>query len=194
MWNPFRRRKNKKQLRELQNVSSAFAIIGEFNRRGLIHWQVKSKMLLIEEQLALVQLAQGAEGFQRFLQHVCDWQNYNLMANAYEEQRIRVESAAVREAESKEGKVLTNADIQRIRQKARNSMQVTDPKDMKNLIREFDMLIIRAGAPAIANATQENGQLLAVGHYDGEKLELAMYDDVKSSLQDESYQDNNKEG
>ena len=47
MWNPFKR-KNKK-LRELRQFSTAFAILTELSRRGLIHWQVKDKMLLIEE-------------------------------------------------------------------------------------------------------------------------------------------------
>lgn len=33
--------------------------------------------------------------------------------------------------------------------------------------------------------TETNGQLLAVGHYDGEKVEMAMYDDIKHNLKNE---------
>lgn len=171
--------KNKKQLRELNNLSAAFAIVGEMNRRGLIHWQEKDKILLIEEQLAIVELAQGEQGFRRFLEHAAQWQNYQLLANAYEQQRIDIEAKAVREADKELGKVLTDADIQRIRLQARNDMETIDPNKLKGLIKEFDIMVIRATAKSEAQATQENGLLLAVGHYDGEKLEMAMYEDVK---------------
>jgi len=181
MW-PFKKSKNKKQLRELNNLSAAFAIVGEMERRGLIHWQVKDKMLLIEESLAIVELSQGEDGFRRFLEQVAAWQNYQLLQEAYEQQRISVESQAVREAEQKVGRVLTNADIQRIRLNARNDMQLIEPDKMKNLIKEFDIMVIRATAISADTATESNGQLLAVGHFDGEKLEMAMYDDVKDVL------------
>ena len=184
MW-PFSKNKKKQQLRELNNLSTAFAIIGEMNRRGLLHWQVKDKTLLIEESLAIVELAQGEQGFRRFLEHVAQWQNYQLISEAYEQQRIDIEAKAVREAENKLGKVLTKYDIERIRQNARNDMQTIDPNQLSGLIKDFDIMIIRAKAQSEATATQENGLLLAVGHYDGEKLEMAMYDDVKSVLTNE---------
>nr|DAI09662.1 MAG TPA: hypothetical protein [Caudoviricetes sp.] len=181
MW-PFRKNKNKQKLRVLGDLSKSFAIVGELNRRGLIHWQVKDKILLIEESLATVELAQGETGFRRFLEHVVQWQNYQLIMEAYEQQRIDIESQAVRDADKKLGKILTPADIQRIRQQARNDMIMIDPHKLKNLIREFDIMIIRADAQSEEQATQENGQLLAIGHYDGEKLEMVMYDDVKAML------------
>ena len=34
-------------------------------------------------------------------------------------------------------------------------------------------------------ATFVNKQLLALGHYDGEKVEMAMYDDIKHNLKNE---------
>lgn len=180
MW-PFNRKK-KKQLRELKEVSSAFAIIGEMNRRGLIHWQVKDKLLLIEESLALLQLSQGEKGFRKFLEQVAQWQNYQLISETYDRQRINVEAKAVREAESVPGKVLTADDIQRIRLNARNSLQFIDPDEIKSLITEFDIMVIRATARSVNEATEENGQLLALGHYDGKQLEMAMYDDIKDTL------------
>ncbi len=180
MW-PFNRKK-KKQLRELKEVSSAFAIIGEMNRRGLIHWQVKDKLLLIEESLALLQLAQGEKGFRKFLEQVAQWQNYQLISETYDRQRINAETKAVREAENVSGKVLTADDIQRIRLNARNSLQFIDPDEIKSLITEFDIMVIRATARSADEATEENGQLLALGHYDGKQLEMAMYDDIKNTL------------
>ncbi len=180
MW-PFNRKK-KKQLRELKETSTAFAIISEMNRRGLIHWQVKDKILLIEESLALIQLAQGEKGFRKFLELLAQWQNYQLISDAYDHQRINVETKAVREAESVAGRVLTADDIQRIRLNARDSLQIIDPEEIKSLITEFDIMIIRAAAQSAAEATESNGLLLAVGHYDGTKLEMAMFEDIKDTL------------
>lgn len=180
MWNPFKRRKHKKQIRELTNISSAFAILSEFNRRGLIHWQVKDNILLIEESLAVLKLAEGERKFRRFLDQVVSWQNFRLIRDAYDRHRIDIEGKAVVEA-LKQDPRLTKADIQRVRQNARANMVEIDPDRLK-VINEFDIFIIRATAQSARKASEENGQLLAVGHYDGKQVEMAMYDDIKDSL------------
>lgn len=184
MKNPFRKKgKGKKaRVRESAKVLEAFAIIEKFSRSELIFWQVKNRMLLIREPLALVELGLGAAKFKDFLKIVCDWQNFKLIREAYEQKRIEIEAAAVRKAQEESGAPLTDADILCIRQHARSSMEQIPLEQLPNLIREFDILIIRESATSAESATEENGQLLAVGHYDGEKLEMAMYDDVKSSL------------
>ena len=184
MINPFRKKgKGKKaRMRELRNVAASFAIIDEFSRSNLIFWQVKNRMLLIREPLALFELGLGDGKFKDFLKTVCDWQNFKLINEAYEQKRIEIEAAAVRKAQEESGAPLTDADVLFIRQHARSSMEQIPLEQLPNLIREFDILIIRASATSVDTATEENGQLLAVGHYDGEKLEMAMYDDVKSSL------------
>lgn len=184
MINPFRKKgKGKKaRMRESAKVLEAFAIIEKFSRSELIFWQVKNRMLLIREPLALVELGLGAAKFKDFLNIVCDWQNFKLISEAYEQKRIEIEAAAVRKAQEESGAPLTDADISFIRQHARSSMEQIPLDQLPNLIREFDILIIRASATTVDSATEENGQLLAVGHYDGKKLEMAMYDDVKSSL------------
>ena len=184
MINPFKKKgKGKKaRLRESAKVLEAFAIIEKFSRSNFIFWQVKNRMLLIREPLALVELGLGAAKFKDFLKKVCDWQNFKLINEAYEQKRIEIEAAAVRKAQEERGAPLPDADVLFIRQHARNSMEQIPLDQLPNLIREFDILIIRESATSADSATEENGQLLAVGHYDGEKLEMAMYDDVKSSL------------
>ena len=184
MINPFKKKgKGKKaRLRESAKVLEAFAIIEKFSRSNFIFWQVKNRMLLIREPLALVELGLGAAKFKDFLKTVCDWQNFKLINEAYEQKRIEIEAAAVRKAQDERGAPLSDADVLFIRQHARNSMEQIPLDQLPNLIREFDILIIRESATSADSATEENGQLLAVGHYDGEKLEMAMYDDVKSSL------------
>lgn len=184
MINPFiKKGKGKKaRMRESAKVLEAFAIIEKFSRSELIFWQVKNRMLLIREPLALVELGLGADKFKDFLKTVCDWQNFKLINEAYEQKRIEIEAAAVRKAQEERGVPLSDADVLFIRQHARSSMEQIPLDQLPNLIREFDILIIRESATSADSATEENGQLLAVGHYDGEKLEMAMYDDVKSSL------------
>ena len=184
MKNIFRKKgKGKKaRMRDSAKVLEAFAIIEKYSRSDFIFWQVKNRMLLIREPLALVELGLGADKFKEFLNIVCDWQNFKLISEAYEQKRIEIEAAAVRKAQEESGAPLSDADVLFIRQHARSSLEQIPLDQLPNLIREFDILIIRASATTVESATEENGQLLAVGHYDGKKLEMAMYDDVKSSL------------
>lgn len=179
MWNPFKR--ENKHLKELQDVSQMTAILEKLSRRGVIFWREKDKILLIEEYFVRLKLAEGREGFLKFLNQVVVWQNLKLFAEAYEARRINVEAAAVRKAR-KQFANLTKADIMRIRQEARENMPML-PIEQLDCVKEFDIFVVRASTPAVMEATEENGQLLALGHYDGEKVEMAMYDDIKYNLQ-----------
>lgn len=182
MWNPFKhKRNNKKQLRELNLLSTQFAILDEFARRGLLYWKEGEKMLLIEQSIAILKMTEGASGFQHFLDQVGAWQNYKLINAAYENRRIEIETSAVRKAQ-KDNKNLTKADIYRIRQLARQTMPEIQLKDLQ-CIKEFDILVISATAVSAKEATEESEQLVAVGHYNGERIEMAMYDDIKHNLQ-----------
>lgn len=203
--NPF---KKNKQLRELRALSASFAILDEFERRGILHYHrskpdgvtarhsvtlaqartPSSGSLLIEESLATLKLAEGEQGFRKFLEQVAQWQNYRLLQEAYEAHRIDTEAKAVREAK-KQYANLSKADVERIRQNARDNLTTLEPQ---NLITEFDLFIIRATAPSAEEALKEAssregqvGALLALGHYDGKKLEMALYDDIKHNLQKE---------
>lgn len=178
MWNPFS--KQKKEQRNLRRLSMALALVTMLNRRGLVHWQVKDKILLIEESLAVAQMACGETGFRNFLDILVEWQNFNLISEDYERRRIDTETKAVREAQKKYPDIDKN-DIRRIRQEARTNMKPIPPEQL-DCIHEFDIFIIRSNAPSAKNATEENGQLLAVGHYDGKKVEMAMYEDIKQNL------------
>lgn len=180
MWNPFRS-KNKK-LKELQDLAAMTAIFDKLSRRGVIFWRKKDNILIIEEYFAKIKLAEGREGFLKFLNQVATWQNNILIQEAYSAHCLTVETEAVRKAQRKFAS-LTKADIQRIRQNARDNMPVIPPEQL-DCIKEFDIFVVRASAPSAQEATDESGQLLALGHYDGEKVEMAMYDDVKYILYD----------
>ena len=184
MWNPFKKFGKKKNVfKELKDIAFVISVFDKFEREGLITWRQKDKILIIEESLAVMKLAEGKKGFQNFLNQVALWQNERIISEAYEARRIKVETDAVRKAQ-KDYANLTKADIHRIRQEARENMTMIPPEQL-DCIKEFDIFVVRANAPSAQDATEEREQLLAIGHYDGEKVEMAMYDDIKHNLKNE---------
>ena len=182
MWNPFRRKN--KTFEELKDLAAMMAIFEKWSRQGVIFWRKKDKILIIEEYLAMLKMSEGRDGFLKFLNQVAIWQNYTLFQEAYEAYFLKVETEAVREAQRKYAS-LTKADVMRIRQNVREKMPIVVPEQI-GCIKEFDIFVVRANAPSAQDATKESGQLLALGHYDGEKVEMAMYDDIKHILHDKS--------
>ena len=177
--------KRKKAVNVLKDLSTLTALFKDWERFGLIHWQVKGKTLLLEHSLAVSTMSMGPEKFKKFLNLLAQFKNAELIGNAYEQQRIDLEAAAVRDAQEKTSTKLTDADIQRIRQNARENMQHIDMKSILDAINEFDIMIIRSSAISSADATQEGGELVAVGHFDGKKVEMAMWDEIKNDLKEE---------
>ena len=186
MWNklnPFRSKKKKqlkKALQNLHNLHEMVGILDKWARHGLIFWRRKDNILIIEEYVALLKLAEGRKGFLKFLNQIVVWQSSKLIDEAYETHSIKVETDAVRKAQRKYAN-LTKADIQRIRQEARENMPMI-PLEQLDCIKEFDIFVVRASAPSAQEATEASGQLLALGHFDGEKVEMAMYDEIKHNL------------
>ena len=178
MWNPFRRKN--KHLKEVQDLAAMIGIFEILSRRGVVFWRQKDKILIIEEYFAMLKMAEGREGFLKFLNQVAVWQSSKLIDEAYETHSIKVETDAVRKAQRKYAN-LTKADIMRIRQEARENMQML-PIEQLDYIKEFDIFVVRASVPSAQDATEASGQLLALGHFDGEKVEMAMYDEIKHNL------------
>ena len=178
MWNPFRRKN--KHLKELQDLAAMTAIFEKWSRQGVIFWSKKDKILIIEEYLAMLKMSEGRDGFLKFLNQVATWQNSILFQEAYEAYFLKAETEAVREAQQKYAS-LTKADVMRIRQNVREKMPIVVPEQI-GCIKEFDIFVVRANAPSAQEATEASGQLLAIGHFDGEKVEMAMYDEVKHNL------------
>lgn len=175
----------KKAVNALKDLSGLTALFKDWERSGLFHWQVKGKTLLLEQSLAISIMSLGPEKFNKFLDLLAQFKNAELIGNAYEQQRIDLETAAVRDAQEKTSSKLTDADIQRIRLNARENMQHIDMKSILDAINEFDIMIIRSSAISSAEATQEGGELVAVGHFDGKKVEMAMWDEIKNDLKEE---------
>ena len=182
MWN-HSKRKNKK-LKELQDLAAMTAIFEKLSRQGVIFWRKKDNILIIEEFLVRMKMSEGRKGFLKFLNQVATWQNNIIIQEAYAAHCLKVETNAVRNAQRKYAN-LTKADIMRIRQEARENMPML-PIEQLEYIKEFDIFVVRSNAPSVQEATEESGQLLALGHYDGEKVEMAMYDEIKHILHDKS--------
>lgn len=180
-----KRLKQKKAVNSLKDLSVFTALLKDWERSGLFYWQVKGKTLLLEQSLAISIMSLGPEKFKKYLDLLAQFKNAELIGNAYEQQRIDLETAAVRDAQEKTSSKLTDADILRIRQNARENMQHIDMKSILDAIHEFDIMIIRSSAISSADATQEGGELVAVGHFDGKKVEMAMWDEIKNDLKEE---------
>lgn len=178
MWNPFRRKN--KRLKELQDFAAMMGIFEILSLRGVVLWRKKDNILIIEEYFVMLKMAEGREGFLKFLNQVATWQNNIIIQEAYSAHCLKVETDAVRKAQRKYA-ALTKADIMRIRQEARKNMPFISPEQL-DCIKEFDIFVVRANAPSAQDATEASGQLLALGHFDGEKVEMAMYDEVKHNL------------
>ena len=160
------------------------AIFEKWSRQGVIFWRKKDKILIIEEFLVRLKMSEGRDGFLKFLNQVATWQNNILIQEAYSAHCLKVETDAVRKAQRKYAN-LTKADIMRIRQETRENMPMI-PLEQLDCIKEFDIFVVRANATSAQEATEENSQLLALGHFDGEKVEMAMYDEIKHILHDKS--------
>lgn len=178
MWNPFRRKN--KQLKELQDFAAMIGIFEILSRRGVVLWRKKDNILIIEEYFVMLKMAEGREGFLKFLNQVATWQNNIIIQEAYSAHCLKVETEAVRKAQ-RQYAALTKADIMRIRQETRENMPMI-PLGQLEYIKEFDIFVVRASAPSAQDATEASGQLLALGHFDGEKVEMAMYDEIKHNL------------
>lgn len=177
-WNKFRRSWQNRSLNE--RLLHGFAMLDELQKKGLLTWMSKGKYLLLEEPFAISILATGKKGAKNVFTMIALWQNFFIFAEAAETLRMEAEIEAVRKAQ-KEHPSLTNEDIRCIRMNARNNMPELDP-DKIDYIREFDLFVIRSSAPSAQDATEENGQLVALGHFDGKELQMAMYEDVKYNL------------
>lgn len=163
-----------------KRMLQGFATLDEIEKKGLLTWIRGGRYLIIEQSLATSFLATGKKGAKNIFTMIALWQNFHLFMEEAEQIRTETELAAVRKAQ-KEHPSLTKADIRRIRMNARNNMPELDPEKI-DYVREFDLFVIRSSATSAQDATEENGQLVALGHFDGKELQMAMYEDVKHNL------------
>ena len=169
--------KEKKTLKELQDLAEMMVIFKELTNHGVIFWSKKDKILIIEEHIVMLKMSEKRESFLKFLNQIAIWQHDALIKEAYEELCLRAENEAIRDAQcnikrnTHKYPLLSKADIQKIRQEIRDKMPFITLGGF-DCIKEFDIFMIKANAPLTQNVTKDSSKLIALGHFNGEKVEI----------------------
>lgn len=170
----WRSRRNRKNLKSLaQSIDVVDKLIGA----NQIFWFKEKNQFIIDERLALFFLLDKVK-WTGFLNMLLLYAQYQYTYDATLKKKQEIEKKAVSEA-YKQNPDLTESDIQRIRNNA-----IENVSEMEiEVLKEIDFAIVRKDAPIVSRATEENGQLLVVGHYDSEKnLEMANWEEVKRNF------------
>ena len=170
----WRSRRNRNNLKSLaQSIDVVDKLIGA----NQIFWFKEKNQFIIDERLALFFLLDKVK-WTGFLNMLLLYAQYQYTYDATIKKKQEIEKKAVSEA-YKQNQDLTESDIQRIRNNAIYDMSEIEIEVLK----EIDFAIVRKDAPVVSRATEENGQLLVVGHYDSEKnLEMANWEEVKRNF------------
>ena len=170
----WRSRRNRKNLKSLaQSIDVVDKLIGA----NQIFWFKEKNQFIIDERLALFFLLDKVK-WTGFLNMLLLYAQYQYTYDATIKKKQEIEKKAVSEA-YKQNPDLTESDIQRIRNNAIDNISEMEIEVLK----EIDFAIVRKDAPIVSRATEENGQLLVVGHYDSEKnLEMANWEEVKRNF------------
>lgn len=169
--------KEKKTLKELQDLAEMMVIFKELTNHGVIFWSKKDKILIIEEHIVMLKMSEEHESFVKFLNQIAIWQHDALIKEAYEYLCLSAENEAIRDAQcnikrnTSKYPLLSKDDIQSIRQNIRDKMPFLALGQL-DCIREFDIFMIKANAPLTQNVIKDSSKLIALGHFDGEKVEI----------------------
>ena len=175
--------KEKKTLKELQDLAEMIVIFKELTNHGVIFWSKKDKILIIEEHIVMLKMSEERESFVKFLTQIAIWQHNAIIKEAYEVLCLNAETNAIRDAQCNIKRntqtkypLLSKDDIQSIRQNVRDKMPFLALGQL-DCIEEFDIFMVKADAPLTQNVIKDNSKLIALGHFDGEKVEIL--DDYK---------------
>ena len=199
--------KTRKQLKRLHGIGSVFNALDKLEKGHMLSFDEKNRRLFIEEPLALVMMAGGAERWSFFIQNCFVWLYHRQCAENWGKYVLKEELEAVRMV-SKQYAVMTMADIERVRRARRDEILQGDIEPPK--VEPFEFFVVRAAAePSLAEeregdddpseigrtdnggkakkGTVPAGEILAVGRYDpeAEHLEIAPWDEVSLYLKRE---------
>lgn len=203
-------RKSRKQLKQLHDIGSVFHALDAMEKGGMLSFDTRNRRLFIEEPLALIMMAGGAEKWTNFIQNCFTWLYHRQCTEAWKAYILKEELDAVRIA-TKKYTAMTRADIERVRRQRRDEIAQGDIQPPK--VEPFEFFVVRAVSPTKASAstgqkpTENNesggkrqavpaGEILAVGHYEPEteQLELGAWEDVSLYLNREDDKKQNKKG
>ena len=169
-------RKSRKQLKQLHDIGSVFHALDAMEKGGMLSFDTKNRRLFIEEPLALIMMAGGAEKWTNFIQNCFTWLYHRQCTEAWKAYILKEELDAVRIATKNEFFVV----------RAVSNDAAAKPQPTEN--GESGGANKRKAVPA--------GEILAVGHYEPEteQLELGAWEDVSLYLNREDDKKQNKKG
>lgn len=178
------RRRQKQKLRELSRFAGAFNTLDQLESSGLLVYDIKTRRLFIEQQLAALML-RNAESWQNFIQNCYLWLYYREVQTAWEDFMLNEELKAVRKAKQGSKTALSRKDVERIRRARRDEILQSDMEPPK--IQGFEFFIVRptSAVPEDRKETDPVGHLVAVGHYDPstEQMEMTLWQDLIGAIE-----------
>lgn len=176
------RREEKRRIKELTTMASAFRTLDKIEASSLVFWDAKQRRLFIEQTLAAVMI-RSAESWRAFINNCYLWLYYREAQQAWDDFILREELDAVRQAKkAAKGKVLSRQDIARIRLARRQEIAQSDMAAPK--VKGFEFFVIRAASKIVNGQSSIVNDIVAVGHYDPEteQMELALWEEVRQFI------------
>lgn len=164
-------RKKEERIATIKSLMSKNKTIETLMAKGLLSYDVSKRRWFIASVLAEFYL-NNSERWSAFLNNIYNWVIYKEREEAWKNYFLNIEIKAVREAKKKYP-VLSKAEIQSIRQKARMSVDVNEVEMDK--LEGFEFFI--------TDLTSPQEPIISVGQYDGENFHMAIYDDIKRFLE-----------
>lgn len=143
---------------------------------GMLSFDHKSHRLFISQPVAVLLMANGADGWTKSIHAIYQYTYFRLLQQAWEDFMQKEELAAVRNAmSSPAGDKITRDDIERIKRSRRSEIAVGDMEPPK--IEPFEFFIL-------PDSTEAKVEPLGIGYYDPNKreMEVATWEDVKSLI------------
>ena len=145
--------------------------------KGLLTWNPSERRLFIHISLASLYIGMGVDAWRNFLGNVYNWQYFRESNAAWQSHTLKVEMHAVQEAKRTADHKLTEQELIRIKQKARDKMAATDVQPPKP--DGFEFFVVDT-----ATNTEESSPIVVVGNYDPENgFQMTDWNSVKDKLE-----------
>ena len=170
-------RKQKKAQKQQRSLLQTWRWLEKLFQSGMISFDDKAHRLFITQPLAVVLMANGADGWVNSIHAIYQYTYWRTSQQAWDDYMQKEELTAVRKALAQDAK-LQRMDIDRIKWSRRQEIALSDMQPPK--MEPFEFFII-------PNSTESKVEPLAVGYYDPntEKMEVATWDEVKSLLKNQ---------
>ena len=169
------RRQQKRKLRETSDTLHIWAGLERLFESGVLSFDQKAHRLFITQPMAVLLLANGADGWLRGVHNIYEYVHWRQTQQAFDEYLQQEELKAVRQA-MKGAANITRDDIDRIKRTRRQEIAFTDMPVVK--AEPFEFFII-------PDSVEAKVEPLAVGYYDPDsgQMDVATWADVKQLLE-----------